>query len=97
MGPVRCQGRDRAIYYLRAPSSVLAIAELHEPGTVGILRRMATRKARHEQEADDFVSHSLIRVLDPDDMPWLPATRPLLLHMRVVIRRVAPGDRCLHA
>jgi hypothetical protein len=39
-----------------------AIAELHKPGTFGILSRMATRKARHEQEADDFVSHSLIRV-----------------------------------
>jgi hypothetical protein len=58
---------------------------------------MALRKVRDEQEADDFISHSLIRVLDRDDMPWLPVIRPFLLHMRVVIRRVAPGDRWPHA
>src|SRR5450432_1535719 len=63
------------MYDPKAPSSVLAIAGLHKPGTFGILRRMAMRKARHEQGADDFVSHSLIRVLDPDDMPWLPVIR----------------------
>ena len=77
------------MYDPKAPSSLLAITELHKPGMFGILRRMAMRKARHEQEADDFVSHSLIRVLDPDDMPWLPVIRQFLLHMRVVIRRVS--------
>jgi|SRR5450432_895046 len=77
------------MYDPKAPSSVLAIAGLHKPGTFGILRRMAMRKARHEQEADDFVSHSLIRVLDPDDMPWLPVIRAFLLPMRGVIRRVS--------
>ena len=77
------------MYDPKAPSSVLAIAELHKPGTFDLLRRMAMAKARHEQEADDFVSHSLDRVLDPEDMPWIPIIRVFLLHMRDVIRRVS--------
>ena len=77
------------MYDPEAPSSVLAIAALRRPGVFHLLRRIAMKRARHEQEADDFVSDSLIRVLDPYDMPWIPVARPFLFHMRVVIRRVS--------
>ena len=57
IGPDRCQGRDRGVYDPQAPSSVLAIAELPTPGTLGILRRVAMRKARAAAQGTYPASH----------------------------------------
>jgi hypothetical protein len=83
------------MYDPKAPSSVLALAEYKKPLVQRLLTKLAWQRAKHEQDAEDLLSNSLIRVLDPDDLPWVPTARPFVFHMRVVMRRVWQGHQAL--
>jgi DNA-directed RNA polymerase specialized sigma24 family protein len=74
------------MYDLDAPSSKRVLALLEEEETRPSLVREAKRITGSWADADDLVSDALMRVLDPEDLPW--ESRTFLAHMKLVMRHV---------
>jgi DNA-directed RNA polymerase specialized sigma24 family protein len=81
------------VYDVDAPSSKLVLAQLSEPTVCARLLKIACWSTKSEADAEDLVADSLIRVLDPDDEPWMPTKCTFLTHMTFVIRRVWYRER----
>ncbi len=71
-----------------APSSLLALAEWKDKLVRSRLARIAEWSTKSESEAEDLVMNALVRVLDPDDAPWVPPRPTFLAHMAFVMRQV---------
>jgi DNA-directed RNA polymerase specialized sigma24 family protein len=71
-----------------APSSQRAIAELEKPTMRQRLHRIALWTTGSDAAAEDLVEDALVRVLDPDDAPWLPEKTTFLRHLNFVMTRV---------
>ncbi len=70
-----------------APSSRLAIAELEKPTVRERLHKIALWSTSSNAAAEDLVADALVRVLDPDDVPWIADKRTFLSHMTYVMRQ----------
>jgi DNA-directed RNA polymerase specialized sigma24 family protein len=68
-------------------------AELRKPGLWKLLHGYAFWRSRTPHGAVDLVSAALLRTVDPDDRPWIPAQRSLKDHLLYVIRQVWDGER----
>jgi len=69
-----------------APSSRRVLALMEEEKTRRDLVRAAEKITGSWQDAEDLVSDALIRVLDPEDLPW--EIGPFLGHMKFVMRHL---------
>jgi DNA-directed RNA polymerase specialized sigma24 family protein len=67
------------------PIATLIAAELKKPHVRMRLHQMAMWSTRSENDADDLVEDALVRVLDPEDLPWDPRVRSFLTHMLFAI------------
>src|ERR1700722_18544964 len=77
-----------------SPLALLVEAELKKPGVMKDLRDMALKLAHeHEADAQDLLSKSLVRVVDPDLEPWQPGGHSFLAHMYMVMRRARYRQR----
>jgi len=72
---------------LRAPSSQRAILELDKPGMRQELHEIALARTTTHAAAEDLIEDTLLRVLDPDDVPWNPQEYPFVRHMSFVMRQ----------
>jgi DNA-directed RNA polymerase specialized sigma24 family protein len=77
-----------AVVDANAPSSLRALAELEKPTMRQRLHRIALWSTGADAAAEDLVADALIRVLDPDDVPWIPEKSTFLTHMSFVMRQV---------
>jgi DNA-directed RNA polymerase specialized sigma24 family protein len=71
-----------------APSSLPVIDLLARPLVMQRLRVIARWSTGTDPEADDLVQEALVRVLDPDDVPWVPERGTFFTHMSFVMRQV---------
>lgn len=72
---------------LGAPSSQRAILELEKPGVRQALHKVALARTTTHAAAEDLIEETLIRVLDPEDVPWNPKEHPFVSHMSFVMRQ----------
>ncbi len=70
-----------------APSSRLVIAQLEKPNVRERLRAIALWSTESEAAAEDLLQDALVRALDPDDAPWIPAKGTFLTHMSFLMRQ----------
>ena len=75
------------MYDAKAPTSLLVVEQLERPLVTKRLLHIARLFTGSEEDAKDLVSNALLRVFDPDDVPWDPK-RPFLSHMKFVMRQV---------
>jgi hypothetical protein len=83
------------VFDATAPSSVLVMAELGKPGVALKLHRLAWKITQSDADAENLVEDALMRVLDPEDRPWVPAECTFLTHMRRVMRYL--WDQQMHS
>jgi hypothetical protein len=69
-----------------AASSKLALAELKKPRVEEQLVRFGKWFVHAGGDAEDLVQNALIRVLDPDDAPWVPPRPTFIGHMMYLMR-----------
>jgi DNA-directed RNA polymerase specialized sigma24 family protein len=71
-----------------ASSSLRVLVELERPTLRQRLHRIALWSTGSDAAAEDLVADALVRVLDPDDVPWIPEKGTFLAHMTFVMRQV---------
>jgi DNA-directed RNA polymerase specialized sigma24 family protein len=76
------------MYDPKSPASQRVIAKLEQPGTWWRLVQLAFWSTKDASRAEDLVADTLIRVMDPDDLPWIEKERPFLSHMSFSFRHV---------
>jgi DNA-directed RNA polymerase specialized sigma24 family protein len=72
---------------LGAPSSQRAIIELEKPMMRERLHWIALKRTESDAAADDLIEDTLVRVLDPDDLPWNHEQYTFVGHMKFAMRR----------
>jgi DNA-directed RNA polymerase specialized sigma24 family protein len=75
------------MYDADAPSSRLVIDQLDKPNVRGRLRAIALWSTESEAVAEDLLQDALLRALDPEDAPWVPAKGTFLTHMSFLMRQ----------
>ena len=79
-----------------AESSRRALAQFARRKMWSLLVQMAYWSTRQVARAKDLVGDSMLRVLDPDDLPW-DGLRPFRTLMSWVLRHVYADQMRLHA
>jgi DNA-directed RNA polymerase specialized sigma24 family protein len=72
---------------LGAPSSQRAIIELEKPMMRKRLHEAALKRTESDAAAEDLIEDALVRVLDPDDLPWDHEKHTFEGHMRFAMKR----------
>ena len=81
-----------AVFDPEAPSSKLALAELHKKATRESLHKYAVWRTDSEADAEDLLADAIEWTCDPDRKPWDPAKGSFFRHMRLVMDRIAFND-----
>jgi DNA-directed RNA polymerase specialized sigma24 family protein len=76
------------MYDAMASSSARVAEQLEILSVRENLMRIAFWSTKERAAAQDLVHDGLVRVLDPDDMPWDPAKGTFLSHMTYVLRHI---------